>query len=190
MSLQTISSWKRKKISPNLLSNTSLSNINKIVSFSNINKYLPFHNIIPALQLRLWSRWLSLLLSLFSATLTQWQLVVYIFLHRIEGNVSSVSCPCTLILHVFLHRNQTHAKSIYEIHLDLMCCRRRSWYIVSNVAFLDNEVSVVALFCLLNPPWKNSLCIIEFFTVRPNCTFLAHIYIRQILVDPFKYNWI
>ena len=23
---------------------------------------------------------------------------------------------------------------------------------------------------------------------RPNCTFLTHIYIRQVLVDPFKYN--
>ena len=31
---------------------------------------------------------------------------------------------------------------------------------------------------------------LEFFTIRLNCTFLARIYIRQILVDPFKYNWI
>ena len=78
----------------------------------------------------------------------------YIIHHRTESNVFNVSYPCTLILHVFLHKNQTHVKNIYKIHLDLMCCRRRSWYIVSNVAFLDNEVSVVALFCLLNPPWK------------------------------------
>ena len=30
--------------------------------------------------------------------------------------------------------------------------------------------------------------VIEFFTIRLNCAFLAHIYIRQVLVDPFKYN--
>ena len=32
------------------------------------------------------------------------------------------------------------------------------------------------------------MIVFEFFTMRPNCTFLAHIYIRQILVGPFKYN--
>ena len=47
-----------------------------------------------------------------------------------------------------------------------MWCRRRSWYIVPNVAFLDNVVSVVALFCLLNPPWKE-------FPVR-NVTSSSH----------------
>ena len=36
--------------------------------------------------------------------------------------------------------------------------------------------------------WQLRALLLEFLTIRPNCTFLAHIYIRQVLVDPFKYN--
>ena len=41
---------------------------------------------------------------------------------------------------------------------------------------------------LIRPLQLNCLAFqIEFFTIRPNCTFLAHIYIRQVtMVDPFN----